>query len=185
MTKWLMKMQTHSLQEGYRKKNFKEQRERSVWFKNKSRSRPKSEGRLLPREEQANEERFPICMSSGSRNPTKTRWILIQVWTLPGNSNPKMLEDRWLKWSNLKDRCKITESKSRMKKCQESRETFSQTFANVFKPIIQIDRKKKRINRVMIMKTDSMKYNSWMTTTLMFWNKQSSNQPVTITDIFN
>jgi len=56
-------------------------------------------------------------------------------------------------------------SKSRMKKSQENRETFSLIFANVFKPIIQIDRKKKRINRVMIMKTDLMKYNNWMTMT--------------------
>jgi hypothetical protein len=119
----------------------------------------------LYREEPAKEERFPICMNSGSQGPTKTRWILIQAWTQADNSNPKMLEGRWLKCSNLKDRCKITESKSRMKKSLENRETFSLTFANVFQPIIQIDRKKKRINRVMIMKTDLMKYNSWMTKT--------------------
>ena len=154
-----------SLQGDYRKKNFKGLRERSVWFKNRNRLRLKSEERQLPKEVQAKEGRFPICMSSGSHSPTKTRWISIQAWTPPGNNNPKMLESRWLKCSNLKDRCKITESKSRMKKSQENRETFSLTFANVFKPIIQIDRKKKRINRVMIMKTDLMKYNNWMTMT--------------------
>lgn len=154
-----------SSQEDYRKKNFREPREKSAWFKNRNRSRPKSEERQLPREAPVNEERFLTCMSSDSHNPTKTRWISIQAWTLPGNSNPKMLEGRWLKCNNLQNRCKIMVSKSRMRKFQENRVTFSLTFANVFKPIIQIDRKKKRINRVMIMKTDLMKYNNWMTKT--------------------
>ena len=91
----------------------------------------------------------------------------IQAWTQIGNNNPKMGGNKWPKCNNLKGNYNQPESKSRMKKNLESKATFSQIFANVFQPIIQIDRKNKRINRVMKIKTDKMKYNNWTTMTLI------------------